>query len=29
MVAPLILSWAAPPRGPLRPAKKRGKAKRP
>jgi pimeloyl-ACP methyl ester carboxylesterase len=28
MVAPLILSWAAPPRGPLRPAKKRGKAKR-
>jgi pimeloyl-ACP methyl ester carboxylesterase len=31
LVAPLILSWAAPPRGPLRPAKKPGKksAKKP
>jgi pimeloyl-ACP methyl ester carboxylesterase len=30
LVAPLILSWSAPPRGPLRPAKKRGKpAKKP
>jgi pimeloyl-ACP methyl ester carboxylesterase len=30
LVAPLILSWAAPPRGPLPPARKRGKpAKKP
>jgi pimeloyl-ACP methyl ester carboxylesterase len=30
LVAPLILSWAAPPRGPLAPARKRGKpAKKP
>ena len=30
LVAPLILSWAAPPRGPLEPARKRGKpAKKP